>query len=81
MNEDLARKNTKHLISAQTLTGKTKDKKGKGFNHSIFLLEVWSTAQGLGYSCVYSVLLKLECLRPSFVNIYQSLRGYFARIF
>lgn len=36
MSEDLAWKNTKHLISAQALTGKAKDKTCKGFNQRIF---------------------------------------------
>lgn len=52
MNEDLARKNTKHLISAQTLIGKTKDQTGKGVNDSIFVRGLeHSTRAGLLILC------------------------------
>lgn len=54
MNEDLARENTKHLISAQTLTGKIEDKTGKGFNHSIF-------ARGLDHSTRAELLVCIFC--------------------
>lgn len=67
------RKNTGHLISAEAIKGKEKDKTINGFNQSL-LGKGWNTEQGLDYlACRISMLLRAIAARSLEVIFCQNI--------